>query len=125
MNSWAFLARKWAEWKESGRFALLETNALMSLRQIFNEEGHRGKLLTMAAEEMLSTRDTMGRCWHAFPQIAAAGVGEAAEEEVLDLAATQPMEVDHQSCNLRNTPHGSSHHDLAEGEQRWVKEERE
>eukprot|EP00969_Alexandrium_andersonii_P330740 14618142-Alexandrium_andersonii.AAC.1 len=81
---------------ESGGFTLLETNALMALRQIFNEEGHRDKLLTMAAEEMLSMHDTMRRCWHAFLQIAAAGVGEATGEEVLDLTATQSMEVDPQ-----------------------------
>eukprot|EP00969_Alexandrium_andersonii_P234405 10349542-Alexandrium_andersonii.AAC.1 len=56
-DSWAILARKWIEWKERGDLALLGTNALMSLRQIFNEEGHRSKLLTMAAEELLSMND--------------------------------------------------------------------
>eukprot|EP00969_Alexandrium_andersonii_P093973 4151858-Alexandrium_andersonii.AAC.1 len=64
----------------------------MSLRQIFNEEGHRGKLLTMAAEEMLSTRDIASQRWRDFLQIAAAGANEATGEEVLDLTATQSME---------------------------------
>eukprot|EP00969_Alexandrium_andersonii_P226605 10007243-Alexandrium_andersonii.AAC.1 len=52
-------------------------------------------------------------------------MGDAAEEEeVLDLAATQPMEVD-ESRSLRKTPHGSGHQDSTEGEQRWIKEEQE
>eukprot|EP00969_Alexandrium_andersonii_P241579 10667776-Alexandrium_andersonii.AAC.1 len=64
----------------------------MSLRQIFKEEGHRSKLLTMAAEELLSMNDNVSKCWKAFLQIAATGLEGAVEEEVCDLSATQPME---------------------------------
>eukprot|EP00969_Alexandrium_andersonii_P263327 11639046-Alexandrium_andersonii.AAC.1 len=35
------------------------------------------------------------------------------------------MEVDPQSCNLRNTLHGKDLHDLTEKERRWIKEEQE
>eukprot|EP00969_Alexandrium_andersonii_P287565 12713205-Alexandrium_andersonii.AAC.1 len=66
----------------------------MSLQQIFNEEGHRNKLLTMAAEEMLSMNDEMSQCWQAFLQIAATGTEGTRGEEVHDLTATQPMEVE-------------------------------
>eukprot|EP00969_Alexandrium_andersonii_P373357 15483831-Alexandrium_andersonii.AAC.1 len=74
---------------------------------------------------MLSMRDSMSQCWHAFLQHAAAGVNEATEDEVLDFIATQAMEVDPLPCNLRRTPRGSDLHDLAEAEQRWTREERQ
>eukprot|EP00969_Alexandrium_andersonii_P116133 5135368-Alexandrium_andersonii.AAC.1 len=71
----------------------------------------------MAVEEMLSMRDIMGQCWHAVLQLAAAGTNEVTEGEVLDLTATQPMEVDPLPGDLRSTPRGGDLQDLAEAEQ--------
>eukprot|EP00969_Alexandrium_andersonii_P110683 4884480-Alexandrium_andersonii.AAC.1 len=67
----------------------------------------------------------MSQCWHVFLQLAAAGLNEVTETEVLDLTATQAMEVDPLPCNLRRTPRGSDLQDLTEAEQRWTREERQ
>eukprot|EP00969_Alexandrium_andersonii_P233933 10329081-Alexandrium_andersonii.AAC.1 len=67
----------------------------------------------------------MSQCWHAFLQLAAAGVNKATEGEVLDLTATQAMEVGPLPSNLRSTPHGSDLHNRTEAEQRWIKEGRQ
>eukprot|EP00969_Alexandrium_andersonii_P006001 260515-Alexandrium_andersonii.AAC.1 len=97
----------------------------MSPRQIFNEEGHRDKLLTMTVEEMLSMRDIMSQCWRAFLQLAPAGANMVTEDEVLDLTATQAMELDPPPSNLRSTPHGGDLSNLTEAEKRWISEERQ
>eukprot|EP00969_Alexandrium_andersonii_P017222 753352-Alexandrium_andersonii.AAC.1 len=79
----------------------------------------------MTVEEMLSMHDSMGQCWHAFLQPMPAGAGPMAEGEVLDLTATQAMELDPLPDNLRRSPHGDDLHDLTEAEKRWVLEERQ
>eukprot|EP00969_Alexandrium_andersonii_P180878 7992969-Alexandrium_andersonii.AAC.1 len=58
----------------------------------------------MTVEEMLSMRDIMSQCWRAFLQLASAGADMVAEGEVLDLTATQAMELDPLPSNLRRTP---------------------
>eukprot|EP00969_Alexandrium_andersonii_P021315 931303-Alexandrium_andersonii.AAC.1 len=45
--------------------------------------------------------------------------------EVLDLTATQGMDVDPPMDNLRRSPYGEQLHNLTEMELTWVKEERQ
>eukprot|EP00969_Alexandrium_andersonii_P148407 6559948-Alexandrium_andersonii.AAC.1 len=73
----------------------------------------------MKVEEMLSMHDIMGQCWHAFLQLASAGANLVTEDEVLDLTATQAMDLDPLPDNLRRTPHGGDLSDLTEAEKRW------